>query len=235
MAENTKEKNKQPAITAIILVISAIFAGLGLVLLFVPQIQILTVIYLLGGVFIITGIVFIVQYFLKEAYRNMNQYGFSAGTLLVILGSCMMVRAGQVAEYFILGMGIFLLIAAVIKLQNALDLKALGERIWVLFCLLAAAIAVCALIIILDPFTQPADRNHFTYIILVADGVFTLISMLFLMLRVKKYQKTKNDEKVQHTKDIDTKDDIEEEIIQTRSDSSDDEWEPVGNNTERNE
>lgn len=233
MAENTKEKNNQPAITAIILVISAIFAGLGLVLLFVQKIQILTVIYLLGGVFIITGIVFIVQYFLKEAYRNMNQYGFSVGTLLVILGSCMMVRASQVAEYFILGMGIFLLIAAVIKLQNALDLKALGERSWVVFCLLAAAIAVCALIIILDPFTQPADRNHFTYIILVADGVFTLISMLFLMLRVKKYQKTKNAEKNPDTQDTDIKE-TEKEIIQTNSDPSDEEWNPTGNNTERN-
>ncbi len=234
MAENTKEKNNQPAVTAVILVISAIFAGLGLVLLFVQKIQILTVIYLLGGVFIITGIVFIVQYFLKEAYRNMNQYGFSVGTLLVILGSCMMVRADRVAEYFILGMGIFLLIAAVIKLQNALDLKALGERSWVVFGLLAAAIAVCALVIILDPFTQPADRNHFTYIILVADGVFTLISMLFLMLRVKKYQKAEKIRKKTGTNDTGIKDKTEEEIIQTKAGSLDDESEPTGNNTERN-
>ncbi len=234
MAENTKEKSNQPAITAIILVISAIFAGLGLVLLFVPQIQILTVIYLLGGVFIITGIVFIVQYFLKEAYRNMNQYGFSIGTLFVILGSCMMVRASQVAEYFILGMGIFLLIAAVIKLQNALDLKALGERSWVVFGLLAVAIAVCSLVIILDPFTQPADRNHFTYIILVADGVFTLISILFLMLRVKKYQKAEKIGKKTGTNDTGIKDKTEEEIIQTESGSLDYESEPTGNNTERN-
>ena len=193
MSKNTNEKQmdrRQPNATMIVITTACIFIMMGLLLLFVPQIQMITIAYIFSSVAIVLGIIMIVKYFLTEAYHNMNQYGFSAGSLFVIVGVCAMVKAETVSEYFLLCMGILILVSAIVKLQNALDLKALDYGIWTVFLGIAAVILVSAIIIILNPFSKAGDLEHFTYIILVADGALSLLSTLFLTFQVRKYKKS---------------------------------------------
>lgn len=193
MSKNTNEKQidrRQPNVTMVVITIACIFIMMGLLLLFVPQIQMITIAYVISAVAIVLGIVLIVKYFLLEAYHNMNQYGFSVGSLFVIIGVCAMVKAETVSEYFLLCMGILILVSAIVKLQNALDLKALEYRIWTVFLGIAVIILISAIVIILNPFSRAGDLEHFTYIILVADGALSLISTLFLSFQVRRYQKS---------------------------------------------
>lgn len=186
MLRNTKEE--QPNTTLIIISAACIYIFMGLLLLLIPKIQLITIAYVLSAASIVMGIALIVKYFLAEAYRNMNQYGFSVGSLFVILGVCAMVKAEVVSQYFLLCMGILLLVSAIVKLQNALDLKALDYRIWNVFLGIAVLILICAVTVIMNPFAETGDLEHFTYIILIADGTLSLISTLCLSFQVRKYQ-----------------------------------------------
>ena len=193
MSENTKEKvSAKDRGLGGVFAVSVSFIVLGLLLLFVPQIKPVYIAYVLSIAFVVVGIIWIVQYFLTESYRNINRYGFSAGTLFVILGICAMLKAEAISGYFLLCMGILILVMGVVKLQNALDLKALKDPAWKAVLGLALAVIICAVIVILNPFQKMEDLAHFTYIIMVADGIFSIISILCLAIRLKKYEKKKD-------------------------------------------
>ena len=79
------------------------------------------------------------KYFLTGSYRDIGKYGFSAGVLCVLIGVMLLVRTSEIAAYFSLFLGICILLTAVIKLQNAVDLKSIHNAGWFIFLLIALA------------------------------------------------------------------------------------------------
>lgn len=193
MWKHAKEKEKEVFTNAIttqlVMTVALIYVLLGALLLFVPQIKIITLCYFLCAVLVILGIVLIVRYFVTDAYRNINEYGFSLGVFTVILGMCALVRVQEVAGSFIICMGIALLMTSVIKLQNALDLKNLQEKTWGFMLFIALFFVVCSIVIIIDPFKQESTRYAFTYRILIIDGILTLLSNCYLFFTIRKNKK----------------------------------------------
>lgn len=166
---------------------------LGLFLLLFPGAKIIQIVYGIGVVLIIGGIVSIVRYFMTESYRQLNCYTFSAGALMVVLGVCALLRAEIVATYLIVCLGILLLASGIIKLQHALDLEAIKDKAWIAVLLVAAAIIICGAVVLLNPFEHTADLIRFTYILLVIDGFLSLLSVLYLTIRLHRYQKQEKD------------------------------------------
>ncbi len=192
MSKNTKEKffMKEKSIgLGGVFTVSAAFILLGLLLLFIPQIKPLYLAYILSIAFIVVGIMWIVQYFLTESYRNINRYGFSAGTLLVVLGICAMLKAEEISTYFLLCMGFLIMVMGIVQLQNALDLMALNDPMWKIGLGLSLAVILCAIIIVMNPFQTTENLARFTYIIMVIDGIFGIASMIFLAISLKNYEK----------------------------------------------
>jgi uncharacterized membrane protein HdeD (DUF308 family) len=192
MSKNTKEKffMKEKSIgLGGVFTVSAAFILLGLLLLFIPQIKPLYLAYILSIAFIVVGIMWIVQYFLTESYRNINRYGFSAGTLLVVLGICAMLKAEEISTYFLLCMGFLIMVMGIVQLQNALDLMALNDPMWKIVLGLSLAVILCAIIIVMNPFQTTENLARFTYIIMVIDGIFGIASMIFLAISLKNYEK----------------------------------------------
>lgn len=203
--KKTKEKTKQTqGLTgvAVILCMAIINVILGVVMLFVKQIEIKTLCYILITLLIILGFGLIIKYLMTESYKNINQYGFSVGTLFVILGICGLLKVDEVAGYFIVCLGIWLLASAVIKLQYALDLKALKDMAWGFLLVVSAVIAICAICVIINPFSEDTYHTYFTYIVLTADGILSLISTTYLALRIKKYAKQLERQDVQNSDQI---------------------------------
>lgn len=195
MWSTSKEKKESNKIaTQFVMTVAVVYILLGALLLFVPQIQIITLSYLICSLLIITGIVLIVRYFITDAYKNINEYGFSIGVFMVILGMCALVRVEQVADSFIICLGIALLMTSVIKLQNALDLKNLEQKTWIVMLGIALLFVVCSIIVIINPFRQPQTLPDFTYRILMIDGVVSLLSNLYLFIIIKKSNKESSKE-----------------------------------------
>lgn len=175
-----------------------IFTIFGLIMLFHPQILMIRISYGLSILSIIIGIVFIVSYLISNSYLSIDQYGFSLGVLFVILGICAFFKAKEFAQSILTMIGIILVISSVLKLQYAVDLKVLEDKIWTFFIAIAGLVGICAILILIYPFHSTNDQMFFTYIVLTADGIISLSSIIYLSFRLKHFLKnTKQEASIQ--------------------------------------
>lgn len=171
--------------TGMIIGIALVYILVGLAMVFVPQFKETYIIYIAGAIFVIFGIILIVKYFLTGSYRDLGKYGFSAGVLCVLIGACMLVRTQQIAVYFSLFLGICILLTAVIKLQNAVDLKSMHNKGWFVFLLIALAFLTVAVLIVLNPGGKMTQYKEVVYYILITDGVIDIISPVYLVFAIR--------------------------------------------------
>lgn len=196
MAKQKEPSGAQPAAkqasalsTTLFLLGEVLFAGIAVLLLFVPSIQILHICYTVCGAALAIGVYLIVRYFLTDAFRDINHYGFSAGVLLVVLGICGMLRAEKIAGVFLPCAGIFLLFSGVVKLQYTLDLRRMRDPAWVALLAVTLILTGCSIAVMLQPFDDADFYYLFARIVMLADGVFGLLTLLYLSLRLHRYKK----------------------------------------------
>lgn len=183
-----KTEKKQKGIglgTGMIIGIAIIYILFGLAIEFVPQFKEIYIIYIAGAIFVVFGIIMIVKYFLTGSYRDIGKYGFSAGVLCVLIGVMLLVRTSEIAAYFSLFLGICILLTAVIKLQNAVDLKSIHNAGWFIFLLIALAFLAVAILVILNPGGRVSQYKNAIYYLLIADGVIDLISPIYLVFAIR--------------------------------------------------
>lgn len=197
MAKEKKEKPEKEKSTirlsGLLIGLACVFIALGALLIFVPQVSSLQICYALAGILMAFGIVLIVQYFLTEAYKDLQRYGFSIGAILVIAGAIGLVRAKDMAVFFLFALGALMLVAAIFKLQNALDLKALSDKSWGFWLIVAFAFAVCAIIILMNPFQTTEQQQKFTQYAIFVDGIVGLVGTIYLFFRLRSVKKHEND------------------------------------------
>ncbi len=172
-------KNVNILVTALL---SILISG---ILLFIPQVQAVHIVYTICALVAIAGVALIIQYFITDAYKQINEYGFSQGVLFLILGVCGLIRAKDISTYLIAFFSIFVLLSSVINLQYALDLKRMKNKLWVPQLILALALTICATVALIDPFKSVTTKETFIYYVMLADGVFTLIANLSLRIILK--------------------------------------------------
>ena len=164
------------------------------------------------------GIVMIVKYFLTGSYRDIGKYGFSAGVLCVLIGVLMLVRTNEIAVYFSLFLGICILLTAIIKLQNAVDLKSMHNKGWFVFLLIALVFLAAAILIVLNPGGKVSQYKDVVYYILIADGVISIISPIYLIFAIRTSRKL---ELAGHAQNASDKKNKEAEDVQAKSSESD--------------
>lgn len=190
------EKKKNVFNTVVVALAATVFILVSVLILFIPQIEIKDICYFCSGAVLALGIYIIVRYFLTEGYRRLSEYGFSEGVLFVLLGSCGLISADNMAESFLTVLGLSLLLSGVIKLQYALDLKCMEDKVWVIFFVITVLFLICDVVSILKPFTDAAFYEKFTCMVLLADGIVTIINIFYLQFRTKMYL-NKNGEEYQ--------------------------------------
>lgn len=171
--------------TGFVIGISIIYILFGLAMLFVPQFKEVYTIYIAGAILVIYGIILIVRYFMTGSYRDIGKYGFSVGVLSILIGVCMFVRSGQISVYFSLFLGACILLTSVIKLQNAVDLKSIGNPVWFVFLIIAIAFLAASIAIVLDPMGKVSAHADYIYYVLTADGAVNIVSTAFLAIAIR--------------------------------------------------
>lgn len=185
--------------TAYIAIMDVLLACSGAALLFIPNLQLVYIIYGFLSLVVIAGIIMMIRYFMTNSYKDFNAYGFSEGTLLVILGICGLVKATALESVFYTGIGLVLIFSCVIKLQYTLDLSRMGDKLFYLLLVLVLVLTGCGIAVLLNPFTDPAKYTSFVHLLLLIDGAFSLLFMLYLALRIRAY--TKKEAKEQENKE----------------------------------
>lgn len=186
-----KQKKESSFMTRLFTGVSLVYILLGGLLCAIPSLKMEYICYGISVTLIVLGIILIVKYFVTESYQNLNRYGFSIGVFMVIIGVCTLIKNPQMTESFQLYIGVCILLTAIIKLQNAMDLKALKDRVWGVIFFVAVVIMTAAIVIIINPFRNRNYELVLTYFSLLFDGVISLFSYNYLAFRLKKNQKKK--------------------------------------------
>ena len=181
---------KDSHMTNLLVIFTAlVFIALSAVVLFVPNVELdpSYLCYVVGAAVIIAGIVGIVRYFVTDAYRNVNAYGFSTGTLLVILGICALLRADVLAGVIDLVLGIAVLLMGIIMLQHSLDLKRMSDAVWGLVIVLAVIVTACGVVLILKPSPIQISYDAVIWWIVFVSSALGLLVNIYTMIRVAIY------------------------------------------------
>ena len=205
-AENTQgtTEKKDTRMTNLLVILTAVvFAAIAAVVLFVPGLELKPEYlgYLIGAALVIVGIVFIVRYFVTDAYKNMNAYGFSAGTLLVILGICALLRADAIGIAFDLVLGIAVLLMGIIILQHSLDLKRMSDFMWIVALISSLLAVACGVIMILKPSPEKIDYAKYNWWAVLISSGLGFIFNIYTLIRVAIFNKHEKKTAEQEAKD----------------------------------
>lgn len=186
--EQTKEKQSALG-TWLVVILSLALMIVASLLLFVPQIKLIYICYFLCGITMVAGIYMIVRYFMTDAFRNMNEYGFSIGVLTVILGVCGLIRADKLAGSFVVILGIALVCSGIIKLQYAMDLKRMKDMVmWYALLAISIAVIAAAIFVILQPFAGQLWFETATWYAMLIDGGLGILTVIYMAIRLKLFK-----------------------------------------------
>lgn len=169
------------------LLLPIVYIVLGILLLFVEGINTTVFANLLGAMAVIAGAALIIHYFLRRAYLDMSAYGFSIGAFAVVIGICIIIKAEDIAHSLSLLLNLCIMLTAIIKAQNAIQLKFRNSIMWIPVLCVSVAFLICTVLIAIDPFGDSAVRDTFTYIVLICDGIASFANsiMLRIIFRMK--------------------------------------------------
>lgn len=168
------------------LLLPIIYIVLGILLLFIDGIEPKTFANLLGALMMVAGAALVIHYFLSHAYMDMGAYGFSIGMLAIILGICILIKSEEVGASLSVLLTICIMLTAIIKLQNAIQLKFLKNVMWIPVLCVSLAFLACTILITVNPFENNV-RDTFTYIVLLCDGVVSFANAILLRIVMRRH------------------------------------------------
>ena len=194
--ETEIEKEKDTNVGAIFMVamISVLLILVGAAMTFVPDMKAVFFAYIAGAAFLVAGLFLILRYFIKQEYRVVSNYDFSAGVLLAVLGIVALVRADEIAGVIAVYAGMLMLVNAVIFLQYTVQLKILKAGFWWVVTAIVTVLITLASLETLLGFLKLFEKNPTAfYIVLMVVGVIGLLWIVVVALGARKFLKTENE------------------------------------------
>lgn len=186
-----RTKDETPNVVGNIAIVfaSLLMIALGSVMLLTDRVKLIYFCYGAGGCLLVWGIWLISRYFLHKEFQQTTNYGFSVGTLVVILGAIDLIRAQDVAGAIPTYLGILVLVEGVVMLQNTVQLKNLKGNLWAVSLVFSVLSVAASVVILLD--VKHIISGHMTvlYVIQIVVGAFALLSLCFVGIRTKRYHK----------------------------------------------
>lgn len=156
--------------------------ALGIVLLIDPIKFTNGIIIITGAILVIAGIISIIRYFRQEVNLAIAEFSLSKGLICVALGLFCALRS----DWFIATLpvitvfyGVVILLIGIMKIQYTVDLLRLRVKGWTLTGISAVLTLVFAAVILINPFSTVTVLWRFTAIILIAEAVLDIVSLIF--------------------------------------------------------
>lgn len=129
---------------------SLIFAILGIILVWKPNEIVSMIAYIIGAIFIIVGIIKIVNYVQAKGKNDLYNYELIYGIMAVVIGLVVIIYSSTISKIFGIIIGIWIIYSSIVRATSALKLKVLKTNIWIYSLLLAIVMFICGFYIILD-------------------------------------------------------------------------------------
>ena len=142
-------------------------------------------------------------FFYKKQYLEWNQYGFSSGVLILILGCIGFIKSEILCDIFNLFIGFLVLLIGIFSLQWAIQLKFLRSVFYFVQFLFACIMIVCSILVILD-MDLVYFIDQFPVWLLLISSLFNLLSLTWLSITILRFKKKKDNEKKEGEEDDQT-------------------------------
>ena len=171
------------------IVVSIVYVALGLVLLILPETSLRIVAYALAGILIFWGFPRLFRYCTAKTV-DFGRMDLVIGLSAVLLGAFIIFAPEFLMNAMPLALGVYMLLDALMKLQNAIDLYRLRKNPWTWALGMAGALLAMGLLLIWDPFSKEEPwRVRLIGICLVVQGVINLFVNIWMGKAAKEAEK----------------------------------------------
>ena len=158
--------------------IYSVFAGcliiFGIILLVRPDMAPEVFGKICGVLLLVFGIIKIFGYFSRDLLQLAFQFDFAMGIISSLIGFVMFFWSKQFMEALIIGMGLFMLADALLRVQTAFDAKKIGVKTWWLILVMALITAVIGTLLFLKPYNGLEGVVILIGLNLIIDGILNL-------------------------------------------------------------
>lgn len=130
---------------------SVIFAILGIILIANPEETVKVVSYILGGIFILTGIIRIINYIVTKGRYDIYNDGMFFGIIAIVLGIVTICYSKQIGNIFRVLIGVWIVYSAIVRMDISFKLKALENKTWLYSLIIAIVMLICGIYIACNP------------------------------------------------------------------------------------
>lgn len=161
---------------------SLVFAILGIILIWQKDAIMSMIAYILGAVFILLGIIKVVNYVQTKSKSDLYNYELVYGIMAVIIGIVIMVYSSTISKIFGIIIGIWIVYSSVVRASSALKLKQIKSNIWIYSLVIAVIMFICGLVVIFNTGAIPATIGA----IMITYAVLDIIENVIFINNVKK-------------------------------------------------
>ena len=144
---------------------------LGIVLLIKPNMTAEIFCRICGVLLFLFGIVKLFGYFSRDLLQLAFQFDFAMGIISCLMGLTMIFWSEQLMEVLVIGIGLFMLMDALLRIQTALDAKKIGVQLWWMILLIALLTAVIGALLFFRPYNGIEAAAFLIGLNLAIDGV----------------------------------------------------------------
>lgn len=156
------------------IILSAIFCGLGILLMADPRMSVTLIGDIVGIVLVAFGIIKLVGYFSKDLYRLAFQFDLAFGILLIAMGLVLLIKPESAMNILCIILGIEIIADGLFKVQTSLDARRFGLNTWWLILSLAIIAGAIGAVLIFYPSESVRALTWVLGLSLLVEGVLNL-------------------------------------------------------------
>ncbi len=116
---------------------SLVFTILGAILVWKPEETVKVISIILGALFIITGIVKIIGYFMTKGKNDFYNYDLIYGIMAIVIGIIVMTYMNTIGSIFRIIIGVWIIYTSLIRISLSIKMRKIEGNIWIFSLILA--------------------------------------------------------------------------------------------------
>lgn len=164
-------KSKYRRIKGSWLVSSLLCILIGSVFAIWPEIVANAANYILGGIILIVGIVYLAMSFWSKQRNFLTGFGIIFSVVLIVIGVFMLLKPVFVLSLFPMIVGGIIIIHGIIDLKRSIELASLKYKLWWIALIIAVATIGLGVLLVFNPFSAVTLAFRIIGVILIVDGI----------------------------------------------------------------
>lgn len=159
---------------------SILFIFLGICLFIYPDTVISMISYVLGGIILISGVVFLIRYFTNPNKVNMFGFDLIYGVFSIVFGIIMVANPTALATVIPFVLGIWVVINSIVKMRYSFLLKSYQHTVWVSTFVISLVTLLWGLILLFNPFEGAMVITQVIGLFIIVYAVLDIVEVILL-------------------------------------------------------